>query len=66
MSDVRTSDVIDLAEDIPALISSAENVAATSAPPAISEAAQLIELSEQWWNQSGIAVTSHATHDLIV
>ncbi|MEH2612199.1 VCBS domain-containing protein [Bradyrhizobium sp. AZCC 1693] len=66
ISDVRTSDVIDLAEDIPASISSAENAAATSAPPAISEAAQPIELSAQWWNQPGNAVTTHATHDLIV
>ena len=33
MSDVRTSDVIDLAEDIPASISSPENAAATSGPP---------------------------------
>ena len=46
MSDVRTSDVIDLAEDIPASISSPENAAGTSAPPAISEAAQPIELSD--------------------
>jgi len=71
MSDVRTSDVIDLAGDIPASINSAENAAATSAPPAISEAAQPIELSAQWsdtsvWNQLGNAVTAHAPHDLIV
>ena len=48
MSDVSTSAVIDLAEDIPASISSPENAAGTSAPPAISEAAQTIELSAQW------------------
>ncbi|UPK04528.1 VCBS domain-containing protein [Bradyrhizobium sp. 170] len=66
MSDVKASDVIDLAEDIPASSSSPQNAAATSAPPAISEAAQPIELSAQWWNQPGNAVTSHATHDLIV
>jgi VCBS repeat-containing protein len=66
MSDVRTSDVIDLAEDIPASTSSAENAAATSGPPAIPEATQTIELSAQWWNQPGNAVTAHATHDLIV
>jgi VCBS repeat-containing protein len=71
MSDVRTSDVIDLAEDIPASISSAENAAATSAPPAISEAAQPIELSAQWsdtfvWNQPGNDVTTRAPHDLMV
>ena len=71
MSDVKTSDVIDLAEDIPASIISPENAAATSAPPAISEAAQTIELSAQWsdtfvWNQPGNDVTTHAPHDLIV
>ena len=71
MSDVRTSDVIDLAEDIPASISSAENAAATSASPAISAAAQTIELSAQWsdtsvWNQPGNDVTTHAPHDLMV
>ena len=64
MSDVRTSDVIDLAEDIPASISSPENAAGTSGPPP--EATQTIELSAQWWNQPGDAVTTHATHDLIV
>jgi VCBS repeat-containing protein len=66
MSDVRTSDVIDLAEDIPASTSPAENAAGNSGPPAIPEATQTIELSAQWWNQSGNAVTTHATHDLIV
>jgi VCBS repeat-containing protein len=59
MSDVRTSDVIDLAENIPASISSAENAAANSGPPAIPEASQTIELSAH-------AVATHATHDLIV
>ena len=71
MSDVRTSNVIDLAEHIPASISSAENAAATSASPAISEAAQPIELSAQWsdtfvWNQPGNDVTTRAPHDLMV
>ena len=62
MSELRTSDVIDLAKDIPASISSSENAAGTSAPPAISEAAQTIELSAQWHHSS----VSHALHDLIV
>jgi VCBS repeat-containing protein len=62
MSDVSTSDVIDLARDIPASISSSENAAGTSAAPAISEAAQTIELSAQWHHSSA----SHAPHDLIV
>jgi VCBS repeat-containing protein len=71
MSDVRTPDVIDLAEDIPASIGSAENAAATSAPPAISEADQPIELSAQWsgtsvWNQPVSVVTALAPQDLIV
>jgi VCBS repeat-containing protein len=71
MSDVRTPDVIDLAEDIPASISSAESAAATSAPPAISEADQPIELSAQWsdtsvWNQPVNVVTALAPQDLIV
>ncbi|MEH2559871.1 VCBS repeat-containing protein [Bradyrhizobium algeriense] len=71
MSDVRTPDVIDLAEDIPASSSSAENAAATSAPPAISEADQPIELSAQWsgtsvWNQPVNVVTALAPQDLIV
>ena len=70
MSDVRTSDVIDLAREIPASISSAENAAATSAAPAISAAAQPIELSAQWsdtsvWNQRVNDFTAHA-HDLMV
>jgi VCBS repeat-containing protein len=64
MSDVKISDVIDLAEHIPATTSSPENAAATSGPPP--EATQTIELSAQWWNQPGNAVTTHATHDLIV
>ncbi|MEH2550723.1 VCBS repeat-containing protein [Bradyrhizobium sp. AZCC 2262] len=62
MSDVRTSDVIDPAKDIPASISSSENAAGASAAPAISEAAQTIELSAQWHHLSG----SHAQHDLMV
>jgi len=62
MSDVSTSDVIDPARDIPASISSSENAAGTSAAPAISEAAQTIELSAQWHHSSA----SHAPHDLIV
>jgi VCBS repeat-containing protein len=62
MSDVSTSDVIDLARDIPASISSSENAVGTSAAPAISEAAQTIELSAQWHHSSA----SHAPHDLIV
>jgi VCBS repeat-containing protein len=71
MSDVKASEVIDLAGDIPASISSPQNAAGTSAPPAISEAAQPIELSAQWsdssvWNQPVNAVTAHAPHDLIV
>jgi VCBS repeat-containing protein len=70
MSDVRTSDVIDLAKDIPASTSSAENAAASRAAPAISEAAQPIELSAQWshtsdWNQRINDFTAHA-HDLMV
>ena len=68
MSDVKTSN---LAEDVPASISSPENAAATSAPPAISEAAQTIDLSAQWsdtfvWNQPGNDVTTRAPHDLMV
>ena len=59
--DARTSDVIDPAKDIPASISSSEN-AGVSAAPAISEAAQTIELSAQWHHLSG----SHAQHDLMV
>jgi VCBS repeat-containing protein len=62
MSDVRTSDVIDPAKDISEPISSSENAAGVSAAPAISEAAQTIELSAQWHHLSG----SHAQHDLMV
>jgi VCBS repeat-containing protein len=62
MSDVKASDAIDLAEDIPASISSAQNAAAASAPPAITETAQTIELSAQWHHSSA----SHASHDLMV
>jgi VCBS repeat-containing protein len=62
MSDVETADVIDLAEDIPTPVSPSENAAGTSAAPAISEAAQTIELSPQWHQ----APAGHAQHDLIV
>jgi hypothetical protein len=62
MSDVRTSDAIDLAEDIPASISSSESAVGAGAAPVISEAAQTIELSAQWHHSSA----SHAPHDLIV
>ena len=62
MSDVRTSDIIDLAKDIPASISSSENAVGASAAPAISEAAQTIEPSAQWHH----SYASHAPHDLIV
>ncbi|WP_246174980.1 VCBS domain-containing protein [Bradyrhizobium paxllaeri] len=57
MSNVSTSDVIDLAEDNPAPIGSTANAAETSGPPAISEA---IELPAFVWNQP------HAPQDLIV
>ena len=71
MSDVKAPDVIDLAEDIPASISSAQNAAVANAPPAISETAQTIELSAQWsdtsvWHQPGTDVTTRAPHDLMV
>jgi VCBS repeat-containing protein len=71
ISDVSSSNIIDVAEDSPAPISSPENAAGTSAPPAISEAAQTTEPSSQWsdsfaWNQQGNAVTTYAPHDLIV
>jgi VCBS repeat-containing protein len=71
MSDARTSEVIDLAEDIPASTSSAEDAAATSGPPAISAAAQTIEMSAQWsdtsvWNQPDSDVTTRVPHDLMV
>ena len=62
MSDVRTSDIIDLAKDIPASISSSENAVGASAAPAISEAAQTIEPSAQWHH----SYASHAPHDLIM
>jgi VCBS repeat-containing protein len=62
MSDVRTSDVIDLAKDIPASISPSENAVGAGAAPAIPEAAQTIELSAHWHHSSA----SHALHDLIV
>jgi VCBS repeat-containing protein len=71
MSDVKAPDVIDLAENIPASISSAQNAAVANAPPAISETAQTIELSAQWsdtsvWHQPGTDVTTRAPHDLMV
>ena len=69
MSDVRTSDVIDLAGDIPASISSSENATGTSGSPALSSAHQTIEMSAQWsdtsvWNHND--VTTRAPHDLMV
>ncbi|WP_225670818.1 VCBS domain-containing protein [Bradyrhizobium hereditatis] len=68
MSDVN---VIDLAEDSSAPISSPEDDLGANAPPATTEAAQMIELSAQSpdgfiWNQTGNAVTTHAPHDLNV
>ena len=71
MSDVKAPAVIDLAEHIPASISSAQNAAVANAPPAISETAQTIELSAQWsdtsvWHQPGTDVTTRAPHDLMV
>jgi VCBS repeat-containing protein len=71
MSDVKTSEVFDLAEDIPASSSFPENAVGTSGPPAILEAAPTIELSAQWpdtfvWNQLGNDVTTRALQDLIV
>ncbi|WP_246738476.1 VCBS domain-containing protein [Bradyrhizobium sp. CCBAU 051011] len=71
ISDVSSSNIIDVAEDSPAPISSPENAAGTSGQPAISEAAQTAEPSSQWsdsfaWNQQGNAVTTYAPHDLIV
>ena len=71
MSDVKAPDVIDLAENIPASISSAQNAAVANAPPAISETAQTIELSAQWsdtsvWHQPGTDITTRAPHDLMV
>jgi VCBS repeat-containing protein len=71
MSDVKTSDVIDLAGDNSGSISSDENAAGTNGPPAISEATQTIGLSAQSsdsfvWDQSANAVTAPAPHDLIV
>ncbi|WP_456625875.1 VCBS domain-containing protein [Bradyrhizobium sp. URHC0002] len=62
MSDVKAPDVIDLAQDIPASTSSAQSAAAASAPPAITETAQTIELPAQWHHSSA----SHASHDLMV
>jgi hypothetical protein len=71
MSDVKTSEVIDLAADIPASIGSPENAAGTSGPPALSVAAQTIEMSAQWshtsvWNQPDHDVTTRAPHDLMM
>ncbi|WP_249734742.1 VCBS domain-containing protein [Bradyrhizobium sp. sGM-13] len=70
MSDVKTSDVIDLSEDISS-VSSPEDASGVSVPPATTETAQTIELSAQCsdgfsWNQPGNAVTTHAPQDLIV
>ena len=69
MSDVKTSEVIDLAGDIPALGSSSENATGTSRSQALSSADQTIEMSAQWsdtfvWNHSD--VTTRAPHDLLV
>ncbi|MEH2538388.1 MULTISPECIES: VCBS domain-containing protein [unclassified Bradyrhizobium] len=71
MSDVKTSDVIDLSGDISSSVSSPEDASGASVPSATTETAQTIELSAQWsdgfsWNQPGIAVTTQAPHDLIV
>jgi VCBS repeat-containing protein len=71
MSNVKASDAIDLAEDIPASISSDQNAAAASALPGISEAAQTVELSAQLldtfvWSQPDHYVTTRAPHDLMV
>jgi hypothetical protein len=69
MSDVKTSEVIDLAADIPALGGSSENATETSGSPALSSADQTIEMSSQWsdtslWNHSDVA--TRAPHDLMV
>ena len=69
MSDVRTSEVIDLAGDIPASGSSSEIAVGISGSPALSLAVQTVEMSAQWsdtsvWNHSD--VTTRATHDLMV
>ena len=61
MSDVRTSEVIDLARDVPASISSSENIAGTSESPAHSVA--------EWSDTSFLNhndVTTRASHDLLV
>jgi VCBS repeat-containing protein len=61
MSDVRTSEVIDLARDVPASISSSENATGTSESPAHSVA----EWSDtSFWNHND--VTTRASHDLLV
>ena len=61
MSDVRTSEVIDLAQNVPASISSSENAAGTSESPAHSVA----EWSDtSVWNHND--VTTRAPHDLMV
>ncbi|WP_247833213.1 VCBS domain-containing protein [Bradyrhizobium sp. 200] len=69
MSDVRTSEVIDLAEDIPASGSSSENATGTSGSPALSLAVQAIEMTAQWsdtpvWSHDD--VITRAPHDLMV
>lgn len=69
MSDVRTSEVVDLAEDIPASGSSSENATGTSESTALSLAVQTIGMTAQWsdtpvWNHDD--VTNRAPHDLIV
>ena len=69
MFDVRTSNTIDLAENIPASISFSESTAGTGGSPAHSVAVHTIEMSAQWsdtsvWNHSD--VTARAPHDLMV
>ena len=61
MSDVRTSEVMDLERDVPASISSSESATGTSESPAHSVA----EWSDtSFWNHND--VTTRASHDLLV
>lgn len=69
MSDVRTSNAIDLVETIPAPINFSENAAGTDGSPAHSVATQTIEMTAHWsdasvWNHSDVA--ARAPHDLMV